>query len=811
MLHSKMKWLLKENPQPEQVQRLAEETGVSSFIAQLLIVRGIDTVEQVEMFLRGSLTDLHDPFLLKGMTAAVERIERALEQGEKIRIYGDYDADGVSSTSLMIELFRALGANFDTYIPHRMTEGYGMNIPAMDHAAEHGVQLIVTVDTGISAVDQIAYANQLGIDVVVTDHHEPPEILPNAVALVNPKIHDCPYPFKGLAGVGVAFKLAHALLGRVPEELLEFVTLGTIADLMPLNGENRILVRYGLERMRRSTNLGVRALFETADMKLPQIGSTQVAFAMAPRINASGRLEHAMQAVELLTTRDPGQAKQLAVHLDALNRARQDLVEEITVEAVQQLELKMASSQDGALPKVIVLAGEGWNVGVIGIVASKILERYYRPTLILGIDAETGMCKGSARSIEGFNLYEALTECSELLDHYGGHEAAAGLTMERDHLAAFEARMISLAERCITAEHEMASIEIDLECKLSEATVAFIESLEELAPFGMANPAPRVKMRGLRLKESRQIGQEKQHLKLTLAEGRLELDAISFRNGPLAGLMNDEAVLDLVGELQINEWNGRRKAQLLVQDLAVPHVQCYDGRGTRNPQQYIEKTHVAWEQAGRFSIYGPKQHGIVASDAYWRQWDEPPFDTDTFTCLVYDQEVGLRPISSISKQQHFEVADLQSLYLIELPEEVTVVDAILQYAARLERIYVLYDNLPAEDCLRVPSREEFKRVYVDMMRERSWSASESGNAFIRGMKQRTGLSDRTLQHVMEVFTELGFIQEVSGRVVIVEQPQKADLTTAQAYRDLERKSAVEEQLLAVSASQLARRFGRQYL
>jgi len=807
MLHSKMKWLLKENPQPEQVRRLAEETGVSTFIAQMLIVRGIDTAEQVEMFLHGTITDLHDPFLLKGMDHAVERIERALDQGEKIRIYGDYDADGVSSTSLMIELFRELGANFDTYIPHRMTEGYGMNNPAIDHAAEHGVALIVTVDTGISAVDQIAYANQLGIDVVVTDHHEPPDVLPNAVALVNPKIHDCPYPFKGLAGVGVAFKLAHALLGRVPEELLEFVTLGTIADLMPLTGENRILVRYGLERMRHSTNLGVRALFETADMKLPQIGSTQVAFAMAPRINASGRLEHAMQAVELLTTRDVAEAKQLAEHLDALNRARQDIVEEITAEAVEQLEQKIADSQDGLLPKVIVLAGEGWNVGVIGIVASKILERYYRPTLILGIDADTGKCKGSARSIDGFNLYDALTECSELLDHYGGHEAAAGLTMERDHLAAFEARMISLAERCLTPEHEMASVEIDLECKLSDATVAFIESLEELAPFGMANPAPRVKLRGLRLKESRQIGQEKQHLKLTLAEGRMELDAISFRNGPLANLMNDEAVLDLVGELQINEWNGRRKAQLLVQDLAVPHVQCYDGRGIRNPLQYIEKTHSAWEQSGRSSIYGPKLQGVVASDSYWMQWEVPPLNAEIFTCLVYDREVGLRPISGMSDQPHIELSDLQTIYLIDLPEEVAAVDLFLQHAARLERIYILYDNMPTEDCLRVPSREEFKRVYVDMMRERSWSAAE--NTFIQGMKQRTGLSERTLQHVLDVFTELGFIQEVSGRVTIVEQPQKADLTTAQAYRDLERKSAVEEQLLAVSTAQLARRFGRQ--
>ncbi|OPA80378.1 single-stranded-DNA-specific exonuclease RecJ [Paenibacillus selenitireducens] len=814
MLHSKMKWLLKETPQQDQIQALADQLGVSPMLAQMLWVRGIQNVDQAKLFLHGNLDHLHDPMKLKGMAKAVGRIQQALASGEKIRVFGDYDADGISSTSLMIALLNQLGANFDTYIPHRTKEGYGLNLTAMDHALEHGVKLIVTVDTGISAVPQIAYANQLGIDVIVTDHHEPPEVLPDAFTLVNPKLPDCPYPFKGLAGVGVAFKLAQALLGRVPEELLEYVTLGTIADLMPLQGENRILVRQGLNRMRDSSNLGIRALFETAEIQLSQIGSTQVAFAMAPRINASGRLEHAQIAVQLLTTEDPKEAKELAQHLDALNRARQDLVEEIANEAVIQLEQKMQLSPDGRVPNVIILAGEDWNVGVIGIVASKILERHYRPTLILGIDPETGKCKGSARSIQGFDMYEALTECSDLLEHYGGHQAAAGLTVQRENIGAFEERMNQLADQWLTPEHYVASTEVDLECQLCDANLALIESLAMLEPFGMSNPAPRVMMKGLRVKDRRQLGQEKQHLKLTLSEGSTELDAIAFRSGELATLMADHAALDVLGELQVNEWNGRRKAQLLVQDMAVRHTQWFDGRGNRNPKRYIEETYSAWEQVASGSAADAEKQGIVACEDFWRR---DPFsqeiDLEKFSLWVYDNEVGIRPASPAKNMDTvpYELGKLKSLYMVDVPDTMQVIDRILDQGNQLERIHALYaDTIAPAERLTIPSREQFKRIYVEMRNEGSWPAAMKGNSFIYRLQKQTGLSQRTLDYVMAVFKELAFIVEHSGTISMNDQPQKADLTTAKAYQELEQRTEVEQQLVGSSSEQLSKRFQRRY-
>lgn len=549
--------------------KLAGALGVPHLVARLLVQRGYADPEAAERFLRGGEEHLHDPYLLKDMAKAVERIRAAASNNEKIRIYGDYDADGVSSTSLLIHTFRLLDFEFDYYIPHRALEGYGMNRKAVALAAEEGVKLIVTVDTGISAYDEIEYAKQLGIDVVVTDHHEPPEQIPDAVAVVNPKREDCAYPFKGLAGVGVAFKLATALLERPPLELTDIVSLGTIADLMPLVDENRILVRYGLERMRSSASTGFRALAEAGGMELEAITSTGVAFGMAPRINAAGRLEHAGRAVELLTTDDYDNAILAAISLDSLNKERQRVVESIVKEAEQQWLEKCAAAEvrGEPAPPVIVLAGEGWNVGVIGIVASKILERNYKPVIVLGIDVNTGMCKGSARSIEGYDLHAALTECEELLDHYGGHQAAAGMSLHRDRLPAFERQLGELANLWLKEDDWIPKTAVDLTCSINEATLDTISELSLLEPFGVGNPSPRLLFDGVELADRRMIGKESKHLKLTLGSGRRLLDGIGFGMGELAEGLQPGRKIQAVGELSVNVWNGQRKPQLQLHDL----------------------------------------------------------------------------------------------------------------------------------------------------------------------------------------------------------------------------------------------------
>lgn len=576
MLKRKTRWQLAEwNDQFElKARRLCEELGVPPLVARLLVQRGFEDPGSASRFLNGNAEHLHDPYLLHGMEAAVNRIKKALGEGEKVRIYGDYDADGVSSTSLLCHVFRSMGLHYDYYIPHRALEGYGLNKPAIKLAADQGITLIVTVDTGISAYDEVEYAKECGVDIVVTDHHEPPDAIPAAAAVVNPKQKHCAYPFKGLAGVGVAFKLATALLERPPLEWADIVSLGTIADLMPLTDENRIIVRYGLERLRKEPATGFRALAEAAGVELDTLTSTGIAFGMAPRINAAGRLDHASRAVELLTTPSYDSAILSAIGLDALNKERQRIVEDIVKEAEASWLGKLAAAaKDGSeVPSVILVAGEGWNVGVIGIVASKLLERYYKPVVVLGIDPESGMCKGSARSIVGFDLHAALKENEALLDHYGGHQAAAGMSLHRDKLKQLENGLSSLAKSWLSEEDWIPRTTVDLRCDLEDATLDTISQLSLLEPFGVGNPSPRVLFQAARVADKRAIGKESKHLKLSLGAGRSGLDAIGFGMGDMAKTLAPGCRIDLVGELSINEWNGRRSPQVQLQDLHYERV-----------------------------------------------------------------------------------------------------------------------------------------------------------------------------------------------------------------------------------------------
>lgn len=552
-------------------QELSRELSLPPLVARLLVQRGYRDVQAAGAFLNGDESLLHDPYLLHGMKAAVERISAAGAAGEKIRIYGDYDADGVSSTSLLCRVFQQLGYEYDYYIPHRSLEGYGLNRKAIKLAADDGVRLLVTVDTGISAYEEVEYAKACGLDVVVTDHHEPPDKLPDACAIVNPKQKHCPYPFKGLAGVGVAFKLATALLGRAPLELCDIVSLGTVADLMPLLDENRIFVRYGVQKMKDDPSIGFKALAEAAGIELPILTSTGIAFGMAPRINAAGRLDHAKRGVELLIASDYDSAILAAIGLDGLNKERQRIVEETVKEAEEKWaarrEAAEAAGEDA--PAVIMLAGEGWNVGVIGIVASKLLERHYKPVVIFGINAETGMCKGSARSIEGFDLHAALTRCEELLDHYGGHQAAAGMSLHRDLVPELERRMSELASAWISEEQWIPKTQVDLVCDMEEATIATISQLALLEPFGISNPSPRLLLSKAELADKRAIGKESKHLKLTVGKGSRMLDVIGFGMGEYAGRLPYGCRLELLGELSVNEWNGYRKPQLQLHDMHV--------------------------------------------------------------------------------------------------------------------------------------------------------------------------------------------------------------------------------------------------
>jgi single-stranded-DNA-specific exonuclease len=769
------------------VRRLNEEHGMDPLLARLLAVRGITESLQVQSLLEGEEGHFYDPFLLDGMRAAVERIRRALERREKIRIYGDYDADGVSSTALLIAVLNQLGASFDYYIPHRVNEGYGLHVEALDHAHKHGITLLITVDTGISAVEEVAYASSLGIDTIVTDHHEPPEILPDAYVLINPKKPGCPYPFKSLAGVGVAFKLAHALLGRLPEELAEITAIGTVADLMPLLDENRSLVRLGLKGMQASRYPGIRALLGLSGAEGKEVTASHIAFGLAPRINASGRLEHADDAVTLLTTTSEQEAEQLAYGLDQLNRERQRIVEEVVKEALEQVEQAAAQQR-----KLFVLFGHDWNVGVIGIVASKVLERYYRPTIVLSIDTETGMAKGSARSIPGFDMYAALTQCSEWLDHYGGHQAAAGMSLHSENISAFAAEMERLAEAWLSEEQLVPVIQADVECgSISEVTLEAISKLDVLAPFGHSNPAPKFVFSGLKVNELRTMGRDQQHLKLTLSDGTSRgsgsLEALLFHRGSLSGWISPTANVDVLGELSINEWNGTRRAQLVVQDIRISQVQVFDWRGShRSNERLLKWLSLTQEQKPN----GPRRITPLA--------------------LLSGIRDGIREIAAAGCEVRAfgsgEDRDVTDLFVCSMPDSLEVFSRELRSYRNLERVYLLYSDSKsgemsaAAGVSHLPSREQFKTMYQSLRQLAEWNSSDLSK--LEALSRRTGLSASWIRFMIEVFEELSFVVRDGSVYRIVQVPGKRDLGESTAYRRQAARCEVEQTLLYATSQQV---------
>ncbi|MDO7908090.1 single-stranded-DNA-specific exonuclease RecJ [Paenibacillus sp. JX-17] len=791
MLHSQYRWDL-PGTDPAAAETLAQQLNVSKLLASLLMNRGITTVDAAKAFLYSTHEQMHDPFLLRGMKEAVDRIRLALEREEHILIYGDYDADGVSSTALMIYLMRHLGASFDIYIPHRSNEGYGLHNHALDWAMQQGVSLVVTVDTGISAVEQIAYANSLGIDVVVTDHHEPPEILPEAYTLVNPKLPDCPYPFKGLAGVGVALKLAQAMLGEVPEAWYEIASIGTIADLMPLQGENRYIVKTGLESMRRTSFPGIAALLSVGGIEIGAVTSVNVAFAMAPRINASGRLDHAGRAVSLLTTEHQDEAERLASELDLLNKERQRVVQEIVDEAINRVEQRV---QAEGLPDVIVVAGEGWNVGVVGIVASKLLERYYRATIILGIDASTGMCKGSARSIPGLDIYEALSSCKDLMEHFGGHPAAAGMALHSDQLSAFDTALNQFAAVHLKPEHYVPVMEVDGVLQLEETPLAAVEELELLQPFGMDNPTPRFLLQGAAVQETRRMGRERNHLKLQLNQKGRQLDVVAFGRGALADYLEPKTALDVVGELTINEWNGNRKLQLMLQDLRMPEMQVFDLRDSRDPAGEVQRC------LQELKPYMGREHtwaGVVREGSYLLNQGNSLNEQQLW---VYDKHVGVRPLNPEASRE--SLSSVQTLFVLELPETMEQLLALLSDCSAVENLFLLYSRQDAAaGRLEKPSRESFKRVYILLSKLGPNPVSERD--ILPALSRQCSLSVRMLSKALDVFAELGFVERNGGQISFVSNPPKRDLEDSRHYQELGHLAEMEQYLLHENASNLTR-------
>ncbi len=560
------KWEYYSPTESDTLGAMMREFHVPRPVARVLFNRGFVKHDEVGRFLTPSTADLHDPFLLKDMDIAVDRIIQALREREPIMIYGDYDVDGITSVSLLYLFLRDLGGEVSFYIPDRAAEGYGISNGGIDEAHRRGVGLIITVDCGITSVDVVLHAKSIGIDVIVSDHHEPGEVLPSAFAVVNPKRPDCNYPFKDLAGVGVAFKLGQGIVQRLEvdpqfiEKYLDLVAMGSAADIVPLVGENRIFVKVGLDRLNRDGLQGLVTLVETAGFQIGHVDVGQIVYGLAPRINAVGRLGHALPAVELLITRNHLQASRIAGILEEENRRRKEIDSKTLLEALAKIELEYDFDRD----LVIVLAQEDWHPGVIGIVASRIIEKFYRPTVMITIDGDVG--KGSARSIPNFDLHSALKSCSDLFLQFGGHKYAAGLTIKAENIPEFRRRFNEVAKNMLTPDDLIPKVKIDDDLTFEEINSDLIRMLSLLAPFGPRNSRPSFVSYNAQLASPpRIVGNN--HLKLRVKQNGVVLDAIAFNRGAEAAGIQAKGEVDIVYNIEQSTYLDRTRIQLKIKDL----------------------------------------------------------------------------------------------------------------------------------------------------------------------------------------------------------------------------------------------------
>lgn len=546
----------------EKVDEIQKKYNINKLLAIILINRGITEEEQIVKFLNPKRDDFYNPYGMPDMNIAVDRIMKAIENKEKTIIYGDYDVDGITSVTVLKSFLEERGLDVGVYIPNRLEEGYGLNKIAVEKIAEQGYTLMITVDCGISALEEVEYANKLGIETIITDHHEPANEIPNAVAVVDAKRKDSKYQCRNLAGVGVVFKLIQALginMGLEEKEYLKYldiVCVGTISDIVSLTDENRVIVKLGLKLVERTNNLGLRAILQASGYN--KVDSVTISFGIAPRINACGRMGHQEEALNLFLSKNINEVNELTQRLNEYNRIRQEIEKNIYLDAINQIEKNGLVNKD-----TIVLMGKGWHHGVIGIVASKITEKYFKPSILLCEGEEEG--KGSGRSIPGFDLYEALTQCKSSIDKFGGHAMAIGINVKKDKFDVFKEELEKIArEKHI--EEIVPILKIDAQISLDEISKEMVHSLKELEPFGEDNKTPLFMFKNLKIDSIRALSEGK-HLKLTLKDNKNIVNAIGFNLGELSNEYRIGDKIDVVGNLEINSFNGVDNIQINIKDL----------------------------------------------------------------------------------------------------------------------------------------------------------------------------------------------------------------------------------------------------
>lgn len=762
MLQSKANWNFKNNDMKAMTNAAFQNLGLPPLIEELLIKRGIQTNEDAKSFLEPNLDHLYEPSLLTDVDRVKHRINQAIDNGESILVFGDYDADGVTATAVLIETLRELGAMCDYYIPNRFTEGYGPNEQAFREAHKQGFQLIITVDTGIAAFGPAQIAKELGIDLIITDHHEVQSELPEAYAIIHPKTSS-DYPFKELAGVGVAFKLAHYLLGYFPKQFLDLVVIGTIADLVPLVNENRILAFHGLKAISQSKRPGITALKKIAGIT-NAVSEEDIGFLIGPRINAVGRLQSAYPALELLLSEDREQAESIATEINEINQERQKIVGDITEEAIGHVEANIEANK-----RVIVVAKEGWNEGVLGIVASKLVRLYQRPAIVLTLQPEKERAKGSARSIPAFDLFANGMEIKDLFHQFGGHSQAAGMTLSIDSIDPVRNAFNQLAEQKLSDDDYKEKIDIEEQIELDNIDIKLIQMLDQLAPFGMGNPKPLFHIKAKPI-ELRQIGSKQNHLKATFQGESERIQAIGFGMGELYHQISPQAEMEVVGFLQINEWNGKKNTQIMMQDIAVTEWQLFDFRGSKLWQKQVAN-------------YDPEHTAMITFQDTNPSFALPYKHYHLNQLRGYDVDVGLNQYKTI--------------ILTDLPSKREEIQWLMRSISP-EKIIVSYhvSNNQLEQAF--PNRNDFKWFYGMLLKRGEFSVSTDVPLLIN----HKGWKKDKIEFIIKVFSELEFVKINDGVLRPTEQPSKRDLTESQLYQKMIEQAEIEKKMYYSSYQEL---------
>ena len=556
------KWKYKKSPDKDLVNSLKRELGVKNKTIDLLVQRGIVNYEMAEKYFRPKLDDLHSPFLMKNMSLAVEILKKNIKTNKNILIYGDYDVDGTTSISILYLFLKKITNNLYYYTPDRYSEGYGLSINGIDYAKQNKCSLIIVLDCGIKAISQVEYANEKKIDTIICDHHTPGEILPNASAILNPKQKDCNYPFKDLSACGVGFKLvqAYSEKNNIPfnsiKPFFDLLAISIVADIVPLTGENRIFTYYGIKKLNNNPSIGLKSLISLMK-KSNTISVSDIGFFLAPRINAAGRMSHANKAVELLIEQEISHAQNISNEINKFNLNRREIDQKITKEASEKV---LAGN------KSTVVYSSKWHKGVIGIVASKLIEKHYRPTIVF--TESNGLYTGSARSIKGYNIYDAISSCAELVEQYGGHKYAAGLTVKKNNIHKFISEFENVVCSTIDNEILMPIIDIDMQLKFSEISTSFLKILKQMGPFGPANHEPIFITKNVKIDDiPKKVGKDNTHLKLSLIHENFSFEAIGFNMANVFNKIIKYKKFDIVYQIKENNWNGLNSIQLLLKDI----------------------------------------------------------------------------------------------------------------------------------------------------------------------------------------------------------------------------------------------------